>query len=82
VLGDERCIFDLSFVLLGWLAELRRVTAVFIGMDSLTFTSTSSLAETQRTLMGVQKILVKFEGTLKQFMVDGELEHNDFAVGS
>lgn len=53
-----------------WLAELRRVTALFLRMPDLDHGSPNVLEQMQRRMRPLQRILERYEGTIKEFIVD------------
>lgn len=54
----------------GWLAELRRVTVLFVNLPDLDYTLPGALEVAQTTVQALQTILYRYEGSLRQFMVD------------
>jgi class 3 adenylate cyclase/tetratricopeptide (TPR) repeat protein len=53
-----------------WLAELRRVTAVFLNLLDVDPAAADVLEPVQRAMAAVQPILQRYEGSLKQVIVD------------
>lgn len=53
-----------------WLAELRRMTVVFIGVSSIDYTQDDSLGQLQACVQRVQTILYRYEGSLNKIVVD------------
>jgi class 3 adenylate cyclase/tetratricopeptide (TPR) repeat protein len=60
----------LSFGESPWLAELRHVTALFVHMTDLEHATSSALDETQRRMLVFQKILDRYEGSIKELIID------------
>jgi hypothetical protein len=56
----------------GWLAEMRRVSVIFVGISSLRFDSPAVIGQAQTAMSITQTVLAKYEGTLRQFIVDGQ----------
>jgi class 3 adenylate cyclase/tetratricopeptide (TPR) repeat protein len=54
----------------GWLAELRRVTVLFVNLPGQDHTMPAALEVAQTTICSLQTILYRYEGSLRQFMVD------------
>ena len=54
----------------GWLAELRRVTVLFISLPDMTPDAPDSLEQAQRAMLALQKALYRFEGSLNKLSVD------------
>ena len=54
----------------GWLAELRRVTVLFINLPGLNRSAADSLEATQRIVRGLQTALYRYEGSLNKLSVD------------
>lgn len=52
----------------GWLAELRRVTTLFVNLPDLT--ATTPLAEAQAAIYTLQKVLYRYEGSINKISVD------------
>jgi class 3 adenylate cyclase/tetratricopeptide (TPR) repeat protein len=53
-----------------WLAELRRVTAVFVNLVDVDPAAVSLLEPVQLAMAAIQPILQRYEGSLKQVVVD------------
>ncbi|MEM9406156.1 MAG: adenylate/guanylate cyclase domain-containing protein [Acidobacteriota bacterium] len=53
-----------------WLAELRRVSILFINLKGIDFTSEAALPLAQSALTAIQETLEALEGSLQQFVVD------------
>jgi class 3 adenylate cyclase/tetratricopeptide (TPR) repeat protein len=53
-----------------WLAEFRRVTALFIKLDSLNYVDVHALAQLQRAMAGVQSVVHRYGGSINQLVVD------------
>jgi class 3 adenylate cyclase len=53
-----------------WLAEMRRVTVLFVHLPE--FDNISSLEEAQAVMQALQSILYRFEGSLNKFSVDNK----------
>jgi hypothetical protein len=58
-----------------WIAELRKVTVLFLLLPETNATSEEELAASVQTLQKimetVQKVLKHYEGSIRQFIVDG-----------
>ena len=54
----------------GWLAELRRVTVLFINLPGLNRSVAEALEATQRIVRGLQTALYHYEGSLNKLSVD------------
>jgi class 3 adenylate cyclase len=56
----------------GWLAELRRVTVLFIKLTSLTYEQDKPLAfeKIQEVFCYMQSVIFRYEGMIRQFLVD------------
>jgi len=52
----------------GWMAELRRVTVLFINLPTLDHTT--SLADTQRIMLALQSAIYRYEGSINKLNVD------------
>lgn len=53
-----------------WLAELRRITVLFINLPDLDHTTESALAEAQLIMQRLQKTVYTFEGSINKLNVD------------
>jgi class 3 adenylate cyclase/tetratricopeptide (TPR) repeat protein len=53
-----------------WLAELRRVTMLFVSLPDLDHVTPMSLPQTQRVIETLQRALYRYEGSLNPLMVD------------
>ena len=54
----------------GWLAELRRVTVVFLNLIGLDYEAPEARDQVQTALRTIQEAISYYEGTIRQFMVD------------
>ncbi len=54
----------------GWLAELRRVTVLFINVIGIDYGAPDALAQVQEVMRALQKVLYHYEGSVNQFVVD------------
>ncbi len=54
----------------GWLAELRRLTVLFLNVAGLDGTGPDPLAPLQRSMETIQRVLGRYEGTINKLMVD------------
>jgi hypothetical protein len=63
---------------------MRRVSVIFCSISSLKFDSSSVLGLAQKAMTITQDILKKYEGTLRQFIVDGTWQENNslYIVGT
>ncbi|MCB0212683.1 MAG: AAA family ATPase [Anaerolineae bacterium] len=52
----------------GWLAEMRRITTLFVNLPDIT--ATTPLAEAQAAIHGLQKALYRYEGSINKISVD------------
>jgi hypothetical protein len=50
---------------------MRHVSVIFVGISSLKFDSPAVLGKAQKAISITQQVLQKYEGTLRQFIVDG-----------
>ena len=57
---------------ISWLAELRRVTVIFVNLTSLTYDPSQEidLEAINEMLCSMQKIVYRYEGMIRQFIVD------------
>ncbi len=53
-----------------WLADLRRVTTLFVHVQGLDYAADDVLARVQSTVQAMQEVLYHYEGSLNQFVVD------------
>ncbi len=53
-----------------WIAELRRVTILFINIADLDYTAHTMLDQLQSCIHTIQTVLYHYEGSLNQFIVD------------
>lgn len=53
-----------------WLAELRRATMLFVHVSNIDYTSTRALDDLQAALASMQEVLARYEGTVRQLVVD------------
>jgi len=53
-----------------WLAELRRLTLIFVSVTGLNYDAPEALAHIQAVMHALQNILYQYEGSLNQFIVD------------
>ncbi len=53
-----------------WLAELRRMTTVFIGIGGLDYESLGAVEQLQNFLQATQELVYRFEGSLNKATVD------------
>ncbi len=76
--GGLRCFLPPSVLAridalhMSWLAELRRVTVIFVNLTSLTYERSQEvqLAAINEVLCSMQKIVFRYEGMVRQFIVD------------
>jgi class 3 adenylate cyclase/tetratricopeptide (TPR) repeat protein len=54
----------------GWLAELRRVTVIFINLPDVSFISPEKLEATQKAMQTLQTVLYRYEGSINKLSVD------------
>jgi class 3 adenylate cyclase/tetratricopeptide (TPR) repeat protein len=54
----------------GWLAELRRVTVLFVNLPGLRPTMAGALARTQEVMQALQTALYHYEGSINKLSVD------------
>ncbi len=53
-----------------WLAELRRMSVVFIGINGLNYESPQAVEQIQNLLQATQELVYRFEGSLNKVAVD------------
>lgn len=53
-----------------WLAELRRMTILFVGIGGFDYEADDAPTQLQKFLQNAQKIIYRFEGSLGKFTVD------------
>ncbi|MBE7384067.1 MAG: AAA family ATPase [Leptolyngbya sp. SIO1E4] len=53
-----------------WLAELRRITVIFVNLPDLDYEVADILPLLQRIMAGLQMVLQQYEGVLNKFLVD------------
>ncbi len=53
-----------------WLAELRRITVMFINITGLDYAAPNALEKIQRVAHAMQTILYRYEGSVNQLVVD------------
>ena len=60
-------LFDGQF---DWLAELRRMSVVFLGIGGMDYESSDDLVALQQVMMALQQTIYRYEGSLNKFLVD------------
>jgi len=53
-----------------WLAELRRVTIVFVKVTGLNYAAPDALEQIQAVMYALQNVLYQYEGSVNQFIAD------------
>jgi class 3 adenylate cyclase len=53
-----------------WLAELRRVTVIFVNLPGLDYTSPDALERAQEAMLALQTALYRYEGSINKLSVD------------
>jgi predicted ATPase/class 3 adenylate cyclase len=53
-----------------WLAEIRRMTILFLGIGGLEYTGPSALDEIQATMLAFQQTVYRYEGSINKLLVD------------
>ncbi|MBA3532741.1 MAG: AAA family ATPase [Ardenticatenales bacterium] len=54
----------------GWLAELRRLTVLFLSVIGLDYSAGTALAQVQAAIQALQTVLYHYEGSVNQLLVD------------
>jgi class 3 adenylate cyclase/tetratricopeptide (TPR) repeat protein len=62
--------FLLSIKITPWLAELRRITTLFVNFPDLDHSSSDALQNLQSRMLMLQEIITKYEGCIKDLIVD------------
>ncbi len=55
---------------LDWLAELRRMSVIFLGIGGLNYESPDDLAALQQAMVALQQTIYHYEGSLNKLLVD------------
>jgi class 3 adenylate cyclase/predicted ATPase len=53
-----------------WLAEMRRMTILFLGIGGLQYTGPSALDQIQTTMLAFQQTVYRYEGSINKLLVD------------
>ena len=53
-----------------WLAELRPLTILFLGIGGLNYRTVDDLRQIQRAMVGLQQTVYRYEGSVNKFVVD------------
>ncbi len=66
----QAVLFRLDADQTDWLAELRRVTVLFVNIKGLNYNSPAILDQVQAAVRAMQSTLARFEGSIRQLIVD------------
>src|SRR5581483_8875455 len=53
-----------------WLAELRRMTILFLGIGGLQYSGPAALDQIQSTMVALQQTVYRYEGSINKLLVD------------